>query len=349
MRRTVWMIRHAMPDIPLGERWCVGGRSDFPLGTLGHLQAALLPYAPELHDINAVYCSSLLRARQTALPLCASPKVMPGLEEQDMGEWDGLSFAEIKIRFPELYAAREGGLSLLPAGAESEETVRARVEAALLRCLEDSSGDIAVVSHKGAIASLTGHREKVDYTSLSPFVFEDGRLVSCETAGVSRPPLSAPVCETLLDAAGADDALRGHCRAVAAFAEEIADALRKAGRPLDADAIRAAAMLHDLARREENHAALGARWLSELGYPEVSDMVRQHHDPDGAELNEAAVVFIADKAVRGTERVPIAERFSESAKKCSVPEAAAAHQRRYGMAKTIREAINMLCGMELIP
>ena len=34
MSRKVWLIRHAMPDIPMGERWCVGGRSDFPLGPI---------------------------------------------------------------------------------------------------------------------------------------------------------------------------------------------------------------------------------------------------------------------------------------------------------------------------
>ena len=44
MPRTVYLIRHAMPDLPLGERWCVGVRTDLPLGTLGRLQAALLPF-----------------------------------------------------------------------------------------------------------------------------------------------------------------------------------------------------------------------------------------------------------------------------------------------------------------
>ncbi len=117
--RTLYLIRHAMPDIPLGERWCVGGRSDFPLGAIGRLQASLLSFAPELRDVTAVYCSALTRARQTAAALCAAPTVVPGLEEQDMGEWDGLSFAAIKEKFPALYAAREKDPLLMPAGAEN--------------------------------------------------------------------------------------------------------------------------------------------------------------------------------------------------------------------------------------
>ena len=95
MSRKVYLIRHAMPDIPIGERWCVGGRTDLPLGRLGRLQAALLPFVPELRDLGAVFCSGMIRARQTALPLCPVPREMPGLQEQDMGVWDGLSFREI--------------------------------------------------------------------------------------------------------------------------------------------------------------------------------------------------------------------------------------------------------------
>ena len=84
MSRKVYLIRHAMPDIPIGERWCVGGRTDLPLGRLGRLQAALLPFVPELRDLGAVFCSDMIRARQTALPLCPAPREMPGLQEQDM-------------------------------------------------------------------------------------------------------------------------------------------------------------------------------------------------------------------------------------------------------------------------
>ena len=54
--RTLYLIRHAMPDLPLGERWCVGGRSDLPLGPLGRMQAALLPFRPELRQLGLTDC-----------------------------------------------------------------------------------------------------------------------------------------------------------------------------------------------------------------------------------------------------------------------------------------------------
>ena len=276
MRRTLYLVRHAMPDIPLGERRCVGGRSDLPLGQLGRLQAALLPFAPELSGVERVFCSSLVRARDTAAAFSSSPVVMPGLEEQDMGAWDGLSFAEIKERFPALYAAREKDFSLLPEGAESEKEVRARMEAALRRCLEECAGDAAAVSHKGAIASVAGGRDDLDYTSITALRFEDGKLVSAEKRGAPRPAPTDEVCEALLAAAGCDDKLRAHCRAVADYADELCAALRGKGVLLDAETVRAAALLHDIARKEENHPALGALWLRELGYPELAEIVRHY-------------------------------------------------------------------------
>ena len=348
MKRTLYLIRHAMPDIPLGERWCVGGRSDPPLGPLGRLQAALLPFAPELRGVETVFCSSLIRAKDTAAALCPSPVVMPGLEEQDMGAWDGLSFAQIKARFPALYSAREENPSLLPEGAESESEVRARMEAVLRRCLSESEGDIAVVSHRTAISTLTGRRELLTHTAYSA-LYWDGEAFSAGAVGLRpHPALTDGVCAALLSAAGCDEKIKAHCRAVADLADELGAALRRKGVSLDAEAVRAAALLHDIARKEENHPALGALWLRELGWPELSEIVRQHHDPDGTELSEAAVVYIADKAVRGTERVPIDERFAASLKKCTTPEARAANLRRYEAAKTIRNEINQLCEEELI-
>ena len=337
-----------MPDIPLGERWCVGGRTDLPLRTIGRLQAALLPFAEELRGVEKVFCSPLRRAFETALPLCGAPVVMPGLEEQDMGVWDGLSFVEIKERFPALYAAREADPSIVPEGAETLETVRSRMTEALRRCLSESEGDIAVVSHRTAISTLTGRRELLGYTSFSA-LRRDGEDFSTQAVGLRpHPALTDEVCEALLDAAGAEGKLRAHCRAAAALADELCAALRQRGLPLDAEAVHAAALLHDIARREENHAALGARWLRELGYEKEAEIIRQHHDPDGTAIDEAAVVFLADKAVRGSERVGIDGRFAASAEKCTTPEARAAHARRYETAKTVRDEINRLCEEELI-
>ncbi|MBR1456388.1 MAG: histidine phosphatase family protein [Oscillospiraceae bacterium] len=345
--RRVYLIRHAMPDIPLGERWCIG-RSDVPLGAFGRMQAALLPFAAELPKAETVYCSKLSRSIDTARALCERPTVVDGLEEQDMGVWDGLSFAQIRERWPALYAAREAQPELLPDGAEPFRAVQARFRGAVLRCLAEKNGDVVIVSHKSAIASLTGERSALGYASVSVVETDGTRFLPAAVGLQPHPQLTDAVCDSLLRAAGADEALLAHCRAVAALADELCAALSQHGLALDAKAVHAAALLHDAARAEGDHAALGAAWLRELGYPAIAEVIRQHHDPDGTSLNEAAVVYLADKAVQGAVRVSVQDRFAASLRKCKTEEALAAHRKRMETAQAIRAAVNRLCGSELI-
>ena len=331
-----------MPDIPLGERWCVGGKSDFPLGRLGRVQAARLPFVKELEGVQAVFASPLVRAIETARPLCTAPRIMPGLEEQDMGVWDGLSFREIMARYPVLYAARECDPSLLPDGAESGEAVAKRMREAILRCLRESEGDIAIVSHKGAIAAITGQRSKLGYTSLSVLEEDNGELYVRGVGCPPQPELTDALCLAMLRASGAEEALVAHCRAVAALADELCAMLREKGLSLDGGAIHAAALLHDIAKGERDHAATGGLWLRELDLPQLAEIVRQHTEPDSDELNEAGLVFLADKLVRGDTRVGLEDRFAASLTKCKSPEAQAAHARRFALARSLKEKIDRL-------
>ena len=342
MSRRIILIRHAMPDIPLGERWCVGGRSDFPLGRLGRVQAALLPFTEELGTVRAVYASRLRRAIETARPLCDTPRIMPGLEEQDMGVWDGLSFREIMARYPDLYSARESDPSLLPEGAESGEAVAARMREAVLRCAKESEGDIAIVSHKGSIAAIAGHRSALGYTSMTVLEETGGELCVCEAGLPPRPALTDELCLAMLRAAGADEALIAHSRTVAALSDELCAALRGKGIALDGEAVHAAALLHDIAKGERDHAAIGGQWLKEMGRGQIAEIVRQHTEPDSDELNEAGVVFLADKLARGPTRVSLEERFGASLEKCKTPEAKAAHARRFALARSLKDKIDRL-------
>ena len=334
----VYLVRHAMPDIPLGERWCLG-RTDLPLGDIGRMQAALLPFVPELSG-KPVFCSYLSRAVETARPLCPEPMIRNGLEEQDMGVWDGLSFTEIMMLYPELYAARAQNPGLMPDGAEPMSSVRARMIPAVTGCVEEAGGDVVIVSHKSAIDSLTGQRPKLNHTSISVLDWNGDSYEILEVGRMPNPPLTEEICLRLLEAAGTPAPVVDHCRAVAEEAMDLAD--RVAGKVfLDRDLLLAAALLHDVVRSLPNHAECGARGIEELGYPEVAEIIAQHHDLQSAELNEAAVLYLADKYRQGTERVTLEQRFGESESKCRTDEARAAHARRYEIAKQIE---NILLG-----
>ena len=124
--------------------------------------------------------------------------------------------------------------------------------------------------------------------------------------------------------------------------------LANAGLTLDAELVHSAALLHDLARRQPDHPAIGALWLRELGYAQAAEIVRQHHDLDCLALNEAALVFLADKAIQGAEPVGLEARFARSREKCGTSDALSAHQKRYEAACSVREQIRTLCGKAIL-
>ena len=100
--KRVYLIRHCLPEFPGGEKYCLG-RTDFPLGPEGLLQAEQTARA--LPPVTMVFSSPLRRAVQTAQAI-GEPVILEGLQELYAGDWDGLPFSEIRVRYPELYAAR---------------------------------------------------------------------------------------------------------------------------------------------------------------------------------------------------------------------------------------------------
>ncbi|HSO95917.1 MAG TPA: histidine phosphatase family protein, partial [Acidimicrobiia bacterium] len=85
----VLLIRHGESTWNAAGRW--QGHADPPLSTTGMAQARAA--APALVDIDVVWCSDLVRARQTA-DLCAPPDVVVHTEvllrERHVGAWTGL-------------------------------------------------------------------------------------------------------------------------------------------------------------------------------------------------------------------------------------------------------------------
>lgn len=148
-----------------------------------------------------------------------------------------------------------------------------------------------------------------------------------------------------------------HCRAVARVASVLGQALCSASPATQVNPalIRAAALLHDIAKSAPDHARAGAEMLKKMGFPEVADIVGQHMDisvrPIGPP-SEAEIVYLADKLVQGDQRVPLAERFDRKLEKYGKdPAARAAITRRRDNALTIRRRIETILkqSIEKIP
>ena len=173
--KTVYLIRHGLPDFPGGKGMCIG-TTDIPMGEKGLAQAAQM--AKKLPPVTAVFSSPLTRAVQTAEAIGLPVTVLGGLRELYAGQWDGLTFDQIRERYPELYAARFHDLTIPLPGAEPYEAGIARFSAVMKTAAESTSGDFAVVAHGGIIAqflqSIGGSWYKPDYTEVVPLFWKDG-------------------------------------------------------------------------------------------------------------------------------------------------------------------------------
>ena len=175
--KKVYLIRHGLPDFPGGKGMCIG-TTDIPMGEKGLAQAAEM--AKKLPPVTAVFSSPLTRAVQTAEAIGLSVTVLDGLREMYAGEWDGLTFAQIRERYPELYAARFHDLTIPLPGAEDHAEGLSRFTAAMEAAAQAAPGDFAVVAHGGIIAqflrSIGGSWYKPAYTEIIRLSFENGNF-----------------------------------------------------------------------------------------------------------------------------------------------------------------------------
>jgi len=175
--KKVYLIRHGLPDFPGGKGMCIG-TTDIPMGEKGLLQAAEM--AKLLPPVTAVFSSPLTRAVQTAQAVGMPITILNDLREMYAGEWDGLTFDEIRQRYPELYAARFYDLTIPLPGAEDHGKGLARFKRAMEEAAQAAPGDFAVVAHGGIIAQflqdISGIWRKPDYAEIISLIWENGRF-----------------------------------------------------------------------------------------------------------------------------------------------------------------------------
>ena len=345
--RAVYLVRHGYPVLPEGKRLCVG-RMDLSLSGEGRTQARSLgKYFTGLPV--RVFSSPLKRCRDTAGEISDDYRIYRDLIELDMGEWTGLSFEDIRTRWPLLYEkrGREPESTAPPAGESLEQCAR-RVTRAFWEIFEDNRfGSLVLCAHSGVIralfASLTGRRANEQLAapgcgSITQLIVS-GREVYAGVYG-SMPrdlPSSIPneaECMELLRQYEAPEHVREHCRAVAELTREICRELNRRGESLSEELAYAGALLHDMARTKPRHEEYAARGLCEAGFAAVGAVVGSHMSLVGESADrwsESAVVFLADKLIADTRRVSLEERFFINPEPRKLPFI----QERYELARTL--------------
>ncbi len=152
----LYLIRHGESAFNVEGR--IQGQLDVPLSELGRQQSLALAEAAATLPIEAIYCSPLERARQTAQPLAERLKLSvlydAQLMELNAGVFQGLVWSEIEQRYPHEAASwrAQQGDYRIPEG-ESRRDLLQRAEQALQRILALPYEHVAVVSHGGALSA----------------------------------------------------------------------------------------------------------------------------------------------------------------------------------------------------
>jgi probable phosphoglycerate mutase len=160
----LWWARHGQSEANVSHTFS-HRRYDPPLTELGRREAADLARRVAALDPTAVYCSPMLRARQTAAAVTeglglADAVVLEGLRELDVGSLDGRRDEAGWRRHDEVLSAwREGDRGAAFPDGEDLDGLLTRLRGALDvagGAAEAASGPILVVAHGGnLLAALT--------------------------------------------------------------------------------------------------------------------------------------------------------------------------------------------------
>jgi broad specificity phosphatase PhoE/predicted kinase len=150
-RRTLWLTRHGESQYNVRNR--IGGDADlsprgeeFALALAAHFR----PPPPGLE----VWTSTLKRSLQTARHLGIATTPWRQLDEIDAGVCDGLTYEEVRLTMPELFAARQRDKFRFryPQG-ESYLDVIHRLDPLILE-LERQTAPTLIISHQAVLRAL---------------------------------------------------------------------------------------------------------------------------------------------------------------------------------------------------
>jgi phosphoserine phosphatase len=186
------LVRHGETDWNVQEIF--RGRADVELNSTGKKQAELLAQYLKNIKLDAVYTSPLERALRTAQIVTGQqhrlqPEPMMELNDFDFGEWQAMSKADVKEKYPDILDRwqKDPQRARIPGG-ESLNDVKKRVQKAVKDIVSrHEEGSVLIVSHriilKAIILNLLGldlshfNNIRVDNVGVTSFGYEKGDFV----------------------------------------------------------------------------------------------------------------------------------------------------------------------------
>lgn len=350
--KRLYLIRHGKPDFSQFKKEgtiCISD-SDLSLGDVGKLQAVLLEKT--LQDLNVnfdrVYCSNLKRTKETAAHLHKPVIIDKRYREMGVGAWEGLSFEEIKRDYKELYEKRgEDPFNVVPPGGELPKDCINRMKEGIIDAVKETKDrDCVIITHSMAMRLFLTYitegdknnfmKIKLPYSAVFAFDVEEEKI-SFAFMRENNPTLDRETILKMQKALGVDEKIIRHEMAVAGYSKNLLEKLERTGN-LDNNLIVNAALLHDILKGTPLHDKRGAKLILDLGYNEVAKLIESHMELSQEDMRvcPSAVLFYADKRIKGENEVSIEERFANK-DGFKEKEARVAANRRYKQAKQLEE------------
>lgn len=172
---------------------------------------------------------------------------------------------------------------------------------------------------------------------------EDYEYLSKRLVNFHIPSLNE--CREIIKIYNTDFHIVKHCESVTALAVFLAKEVNLSQEVIEL--VKAAGLLHDLVRKEKNHAIEGELIIENLGFPEVANIIESHMDIqiDKQELlvDASQIIYLADKLIDGTEIINLEERFAEKIKTAKNDEIRSAIRKRLDNALAIKERVEQIC------
>lgn len=153
-------------------------------------------------------------------------------------------------------------------------------------------------------------------------------------------------CNVILDdICKVTDKVKRHCYKVAEIAVIIGQALALKGQAVNIALVKGAALLHDVARGQPEHARMGCSIVAEMGFLPAAKIISSHMElPAKSALSlEAKIVYLADKYIQEDQVVRLEQRFQNTRKRLeATPEIEAIIQNRRLQALRVKTDIEKL-------
>ncbi|MFD1674892.1 histidine phosphatase family protein [Alicyclobacillus fodiniaquatilis] len=195
---NLYITRHGQTEWNVQGR--LQGHLDSPLTELGVIQAEQLADSLVNVEFDVIYSSPSLRTVRTAEMIRGERPIDITIEDKlreiNMGSWEGMELAEVKLQYPREHEAywNTPDLYVPSNGGETFEAVSQRAVSCIEKIIRDNENKtIMLVTHTVTLKSIMNYFEKrplkelwnppyVHPTSLSHVMIEDG-IVTIEKYG----------------------------------------------------------------------------------------------------------------------------------------------------------------------